>query len=256
MEPNDSIDRIGKSLFPRDATSIAADYLAFLAERVPGDLADQLYRDGGTEFTLPSKPMDVAELVRPLLSQAFPCENLCEIANILGFIVTIHRIGIDKNADAEDPYKVLYAASLYLYCFLGNDGVPEHSGYAVSIRMMTVAALRLDLQGRLQVCRFLASLVPMFPPIDSTDEPAPLSCLLVAISVVLGSIVCEASVFAEQAMQAECVEQNWRPGGTSEPEFEDVSALMQMLFKMHGPSGEVRQAADRLLMWKGDQERQ
>ncbi|MHC4179637.1 MAG: hypothetical protein ACYSWU_19165 [Planctomycetota bacterium] len=248
MERNDKIKRMGKSLFPTAASPIAADYLAFLAKRVPENLAEHLYSAGEPDISMPSQRVHIEDLMRPLSSKVFPCEKLDDIASLLGFIVIGHATSFEENGDAEDPYTMLYAASLYVYCFLSAGGVPEHSGYVTSMRIMAAVPLRLDLESRLQVCRFLGSLVPMIPTDDSTDEPAPLSTLLLALSVIVGSVVSDLSVFTEQAMRSEHIEQEWRAEKTSEPEFEDISALRQLVAEMYSPSGKVRQGENRFLL--------
>jgi len=250
MEP-DVINRRGNVLFPINVGSVAADYLAFLAERVPQDVAEQLYRDGQPDIGMPAQTVDVTDLVRPLSSGTFPAEKLAHITGLLGYIVTSHEIGFDENRSGDDPYKMIYAASLYLYCFISGGGVPTASGYLAAIRIMATVSLKLDLQSRLQVCRFLASLVPMLPS-GSTDERAPLSSLLLTLSVIVGSIVSDLGMFAEHTMKNEHIGQEWRKEQEAEeagePACHRIVVLKQLLLEMFGASGKVRESADRFLL--------
>lgn len=244
-------------LFSMSSGFVEADYLGFLAQRVPKDITDQLYGDGQPDIGMLAQTVDVTDLVRPLSSKAFPAEKLADIAGLLGYIVIGHEIGVDENQSEDDPYKMIYAASLYLYCFIRGGGVPVASGYLSAIRIIAAVSSKLDLESRLQVCRFLASLVPMLPS-GSTDEDAPLSSLLLTLSIIVGGIVSDLSVFAEHTMKSEHIEQAWSESQewiasqeTAEAWksiYNRISAIKQLLLEMYGASGMVRQGADRFLL--------
>jgi len=252
-------------MFPIDADSVAADYLTFLVERVPKDLADQLDRDGQPDIGMPSETTDAADLVRPLSVGAFPTDKLRDVAAILGGIVIkyvikqeirLGRIGLTGELDDDDPYKMIYAASLYLYCFIRGGGLPPASGYLDAIRIVATIPLKLDVHSRLQIARFLASLVPMLPS-DATDEPAPLSTLLLALSLVLGSVLSDLGVFAEQTIKSEHLLDAWTKEQAAEAasglSYNRIAFLKDLLSDMHGLSGKVRQSADRFLVATGEE---
>ena len=246
MEPSDSINGMGKALFPMDASSVAADYLAFLAERVPNNLAEQLHQDAEPDISMPSQTIDVAYLVRPLSSGRFPSDNLLHATGLLGYVLIGHGITLGEHPVNIDPYKVIYAASLYLHCFVSGGGAPCASGYPNGLHVLVIVCLTLDLQTRLQVCRFLASLVPMLP-CGSTDEPAALSILLLALSLIVGSILGDLSVLTKRAMHSEFLGDSEEARAMREYAFGEIAVFKSLLSEMYGAAGKVRQGADRLI---------
>lgn len=269
-------DRVN-SLFATGAAFVAADYLAFLAKRVPNDLAQQLDLDGQPDIGMPSSKICAEDLVKPLSTGAFPTTKLWELVNILGYILIGYSAQEGEKAAGslqplfkkdQDPFKMLYAASLYLYCFIRNEAGPGATGYRDVLRIMAAIPPRMDVQSRLQVARFLFSLVPTLPP-NASDEPAPLSSLLLTISLVVGSVFHDLAIYAEQAMQAENFAQEWRELHVATVESEKkvdesmklvhgdqapvrtfvrpIEALNAMLSDQFGRTGKMRQDADRIL---------
>ncbi len=223
------------TLFATSGGFIEADYLGFLAQRVPKDIAAQLFDDGQPDIGMQSETVDVADLarpqtvdvadlVRPLSARAFPTEKLLEAALLLDEIAIGYEIGLDDGSK-DDPYKVIYAASLLLYCRTYAAWVSEGMAYMRALRVVATVSLKLDFESRLQVSRFLGSLVPMLPsgsaeedqedaPLSSllltpSFEDAPLSSLLLTLSVIVGSVVSDLSIFAERTMKSERIEQAW-----------------------------------------------
>lgn len=260
MALDDEIGRLGRSLFPLDADAIAADYLTFLAERVPENIAQLLSNAGQPDISMPHQRVHVEDLVRPLSTKMFPTEKLFKMADLLGTISTRYRINArrevsyrfttEREVEGENPYTVLYAGSLFLYCFLSAGGPPA-CGYSSVIRLMATVPLNLDLQCRLQVCRFLGTLAPIVLSV-SNDEAAPLSELSLAIAILLGSITSDLSALAEQAMRKEQVEVEWSEENDILVEAEEVFALRQLVAEMYGPGGKVRRAADRFQVATGE----
>ena len=244
MEP-DATERIGDGLFPVHAGFAAADYLSFLAKRVPKDLANQLDLDGQPDIGMPSETVTAADLVKPLSSGVFPTDNLSAMTSLLGYILIGYGFELAENPSDVDPYKVIYAGSLYLHCFVSGGGAPPASGYPGGIHVLVTASLKLDVPSRLQVCRFLGSLVPMLPP-GSTDEPAPLSGLLLGLSLIIGSILGDVSVFTERVIKSEFLETDEEY--MREYAFEEFAVLKKLLVDVFGVSGKLREGADRFMV--------
>jgi hypothetical protein len=78
-------------------------------------------------------------------------------------------------------------------------------------------------------------------PCGSTDEPAPLSSLLLNISIIIGSIISDLSFFTENIMIKENMIQEWLEMQGSEemesPLYERIVALKKQLLNMYGESG-------------------
>lgn len=249
MEP-DAIERIADALFSVDVDSVAGDYLAFFAERVPENIADQLHHDGLPDIDMPSSTVDAGDLALPLSSGEFPAQNLLNLTSLLGYMIFCYESELEENRSKHSPHKLIYAGSLYLYCFISAGGVPEHSGYLACLRMMATVSLNMDVQSRLQVSRFLAALAARLP-LGATDEPAPLSGLLLTLSLVVASVLSDLSVFAEHTMRCEDIAQEWGEDVGDEEVHRSGSSrtvvLKHLLLHMFGESGKVRQAAMRLL---------
>jgi hypothetical protein len=240
-----AIYRNGDEPFPVNADFNATDYLAFLAKRVPKDLANQLELDGQPDIWMPSQSVKVVDLLKPLSSEKFPTDNYSDITDLLGYILIGYGIVLKNSPSDIDPYKVIYVGSLYLYCFVSGGGMPSASGYMTGIHVLVNAALRLDVPSRLQVCRFLSFLVPQLP-IGSTDEPAPLSGLLLGLSLIIGSIIDVLSVFTKDVMKSEFL----TPGANENREyaFEQITVLNKLIMDYFGVSGKLQQGADRFMM--------
>lgn len=245
MEP-DVVKAGTERLFDADSRSVAAGYLAFLATHVPKDLAEQLHHDALPDIDMPSEIVDPADLVAPLSSGAFPSEKLWNIAGLLAYTIACYEMEIEHNPSEHDVYKVLYATSLYLYCFISGGGVPEASGYLAALHLMARLSLNLDMESRLQVSRFLASLVLMLPS-GSTDEPAALSGLLLTLSIIVGSIVVDLGEITGETMRREHIKHEWSKEQLGELSSKRIMILKQLLAEMYGIPGRVRQAADRFM---------
>ena len=199
-------------LFSASSGSIEAAYLGFLAQRVPKDIAEQLNSDGQPDLGS-SKSISVTDLVRPLSTHAFPSSELQELADILGYTITCYACSLENDPAKHDPYKLMYAVSLYLYCFVHGEG-PEASGYLAALGVLTDVSTRLDLETRLQACRFLGSLIPTICAEATTvgallNEPAPSSSALIALSAIVGSVAADLSLKTESAMNSEKIGEAW-----------------------------------------------
>lgn len=251
MEGDLDMSRAKMMLFPDDVHFVAANYLTFLRDHLPEDLAERLYNDGLPDIAMPHQTVSVADLVRPLSSREFPADGLSCVADLTGYMVVCYEMRLGKESGADDLYKMAYVASLYLYSFIEGGGAPPASGYLAALRLMATASLKLDIQGRLQVCHFLGYLVPMLPR-GSTDEPAPLSGLLLTMSIVLASIVSDLGVVTKDTMENEQLSEEWNQEEESEesspPAGRRVVVLRQLVREMYGEGGRVRQAADRFLL--------
>ena len=227
------------------------DYLAFLARRVPQDLGEQLTRDAHPELML-DEYVETVDLMRPLSSHSFPadCDSrvvaVFRLAGILEYTLSRYILDIEKGAHHADPYKQVYIASFYLYCCLR--GAIRGREYVGALLVLVKAAGQVELEGQLQVSRFLGSLIPLIPGADVAD-PAPLSSILIALSLIGATIVSDLSVRAERAMCEEGFVQAWT---REQEEFEEgypcldaMKALRQVVSDFFGASGKVEQIAFR-----------
>jgi hypothetical protein len=241
-------DNLWPQLFPTAEMFREADYLSFLAARVPTDLADQLSRDSWPDLSL-NKVIDIADLVRPLSSHSFPSDKLYDIADVLSFTLMCYQNRLaEDDSENPDPYKLAYAASLYLHCFIRGHGKPRDGAFTPALSMLASTCVRLDLQTRLQVSRFLGSFLPVLRTED-IGEYAPLSSVLVVVSIILGSIVDHLAVMASDAMRSEHIEQAWKEGEGEEraPSDEAISDMKRSISEMFGPQGRLRRSADKFL---------
>lgn len=237
--------------FAVDPRRVDADYLAFLAERVPKDLVDQLHDDGQPDIDLAR--ISPASLVDPLSSGVFPEDEKVrwELENLLRYLTWGYDVSEQRN-EPEDPYKVVYAMSLYLHCYILGGKDPPPDPYLTALRLLVTACTKLDFQTRLQVCRFLGSRITMLPPAPY-DYVGAVSGLVWAMAMILGSLVDDLAAFAAAAAKEEAVEAKWHRG----EEFLDpvrVKKIEQLLREMYGAGGRVRQAADRLVAALGGPE--
>ena len=114
---------LGDTLFPAAGSFVQADYLAFLSQRVPKDIGKQLNDDGQPDLGW-SKSIGIDDLMRPLSSHSFPSRELREMAGILSYTIICYRNVLEEQPARHDPYKLIYAISLYLHCFVRGQG-PE-----------------------------------------------------------------------------------------------------------------------------------
>jgi hypothetical protein len=239
-------------LLPASGASIEMDYLSFLAERVPKDIAAQLRCDGKPDLGA-SESISVTDLVRPLSTHVFPSAELQELARILGYMIMCYTPSLENKPSKHDPYKLMYAGSLYLHCFVHGKG-PEASGYLQALGMFTDVCMRLNFETRLQACRFLGSLIPTISAEATTvsallNEQAPASSALIALSVIVGSVASDLSLKTESTMKSEKIREAW----AEEEAYKETSIywgmrlLKRYISEMFGVSGKVRQGADRFL---------
>ena len=239
--PKPQLDR---EWFTVSTGRVDADYLAFLAERVPKDLMEQLYHDAMPDIYLDRRPAET--LVEPLSSGMFPEDKTerWDIENLMRY-VTWNYENSERRGEEEDLYKVLYAMSLYLHCYVLGYKDPPPDPYLTALRLLVTAAMKLDFQTRLQVCRFLGSRVTMLPP-DPNDCVGAVSGLVWAIAVLLGSVVEDIAAFGEAIAGEEAIKEKWHLGERYlDPER--VEKIERLVRDMYGPGGRVLRAADRLV---------
>lgn len=200
-----------KLLLPPNAFN-EAEYLSFLSRRVPRDLAEQLTRDAHPELLL-DEYVGVADLMRPLLSHVFleDCDyrstRFFRLATILEYTLSGYALDIEHERSRAEPYKQIYIASFYLYCCL--HGAYRSREYLPTLLVLVNAVKQVDLDGQLQVIRFLGSMTPLVPG-ASVADPAPLSCMFIASSLILANTLTEISLLAEHAMGEEGFLEAWR----------------------------------------------
>ncbi len=245
-------NNLGDTLFPAAGSFVEADYLAFLAQRVPKDIGTQLNGDGQPDLGW-SKSIGIDDLMRPLSSHSFPSRELREMACILSYTIHCYMHALKEQPARDDPYKLIYAISLYLHCFVRGQG-PEAGAYMTALGILADVSARLDLETRLQVCRFLGSLVPTICAEATTvsallNEPAPASSALVALSLIVSSIVSDLSVMAENTMEGESVSSTWAAEAAypTTSSYQGICLLRRCGSEMYGSSGKMRQVADRFL---------
>jgi hypothetical protein len=247
-----AINGFSDMLFPEAGRFVEANYLAFLAQQIPKDIVDQLKSDCSPELDL-SKSIGIDDLMRPLSSHSFPSRELLEMAAILSYTIICYRNARDEQPTRDDPYKLIYAISLYLHCFVCGQG-PEAGAYLTALGILTDVSVRLDFETRLQVSRFLSSLVPTICA-EATrvsallNEPAPASSALLALSVIISSVVSDLSVMAENTMKGERVSSTWaaEEAYPTTSSYQGIVILKRCVSEMYGPTGKVRQIADRFL---------
>ena len=243
----DDSERNWRQLLPLANTFREADYLSFLAARVPTDLAAQLSHDSGPELRL-NKNIDIDDLLRPLSSGAFPTDNLYDIADTLSFVVVVNSIVYNDKRRSLNPYTVIYATTLYLYCFIQGHGKPDIGPFMQALATLARICVELDFETRLHVCRFLASILPALRTID-IEEPAPLSSTLVVIGIVLGGIIEQVLQLTKEAMQRENIGQKWKVDEDEHlaPSEAAIVDLKRSIAETFGPQGRLQRSFDPIV---------
>jgi hypothetical protein len=257
----ESMNDICKILFKEPNCIPYADILAFLAKRVPVDIAEQLDCDGHPDLYL-SESVNVTDLILPLSSFAFPTDKIGDLNSILEYIVIIYKNRNIKDPKIDDPYKIIYASSLYLYCNLFGPNTLETQVYFDALGLLVRNCVQLDFETRLQVIRFLGCLVPrMQSELDKMALPksnnhddyvpvdlAPMSSILIIISLILSSMLNDLSLAAENSMKSERIRLAWREVEVANNStYELILFLRKLISDMYGLSGTVRQSADRFI---------
>lgn len=229
---------------------IEEDYLGFLAKRVPADLREQLQIDAEPELAL--KPsLHIDDLIAPLQRHAFPRSKHWEIADLTSYIFLCYEAPPADATMEEDLYKVIYVVSLYLHSFVYSNG-PEASGYLAALGMFVEVSCRIDFESRLQVCRFLAAMVRSISSVVKVqgrlgDEDTPSASIQLAIAAIVGGILCDIGILANEAMKAEGLSKHWAAdslrGGTAEW---GIKTMITHLAELYGSHGRVREIADVL----------
>jgi hypothetical protein len=239
-----------QKLFPPSAEFSETDYLAFLSQRVPRELDKQLTHDAHPDLMM-DEYVEVADLVRPLLRRSFPSDcashsiAIFRLAGILEYTLSGYTIALSEDRNHDDPYKQIYIASFYLHCCL--NGAITGRECVGALLVLVKAAKQLDLDGQFQVSRFIGSLVPIAPRAN-VSGPAPLSSILIALSVITAGIISSLSMLVEHAMREEDFAQDWKK---EEQEFREgypcldsMKALRQLVSVSLGAS-DLQQIADR-----------
>ena len=244
----DHLKKCAEMQFPIDVDSIAADYLTFLSTRVPKDIENQINDDGQPDIGATHNEIKASDIVRPLATKTFPADNLSDSASLLGYIVIGYAISLNQYSSNDDPHKLVYVASLYLYCFIKSGGSPEASGYLSAIQIMATVPLRLDVPAQIQVCRFLTALIPALP-VNAFVEPAPMSALAITTSIIAGTILEDLIGFAQQAAALEELDIEWHKVeiDNASPWRKEIACLKGLLADLFSESGRIPDAAKRFI---------
>jgi hypothetical protein len=125
------------------------DYLRFFASKASSEWLDELTNDGGVDLNL-NRILDADDLLKPLNTFAFPTEQIQDLDSLLvSFVI---GYSLEEN-EATDVFKVVYIASLYLYCHAMTPDTTGITGLACALIAQHV--IQLPLEERLQVARFL-----------------------------------------------------------------------------------------------------
>lgn len=108
----------------------------------------------------------------------------------------------------------------------------------------------MNSETKLQASRFLASLIrhTSISPDYVSFDLAPRSTMVLALATVLGSLISDLSMVAEDAMQKEHLLEEWTSDTLTENGFEQVTAIRRHVAGVFGPEGAVRKAADRFML--------
>lgn len=248
-----TMNDLNSMLFAIPGSFKEKDYLTFLSQRVPPDLTIQLISDGGIDLALSKDcgtDIDVSDLVIPLLNLSFrakrPTVNILSIASILNHIMIGYGINLREDPKSENPYKVIYIASFNLYGHLNISSC--QCGYLNALDLLMIACDKLDFESRLQVCRFLGSLIPSLG-LEKKHEPAPISATIIAISIILSNVINDLSLLAEHTMPKEQIGKAWKEKSEKKrhPYYDTITFLKRSVSDFFGPSGKMRNIADRFL---------
>jgi len=234
-----------RSVFACNYEEVTRSYLQFLQKQLPHDIAQQLHADVEPEITLMRGKVTPEDLVSPLLTSRFPEENLYHLADLLAFAVACDAPVLRERADLPDErlYKSIYVASFYLHCVVIGDCDAPHC-YYLGLANLIAVCKHLNVETRLQVVRFLASLVPFFPR-EGIDPETPETGLLVSCATILGGILVAVARSAEAAMREEDFEAAWELDADDYTES-DI-AIRKAIKEVFAPDGALAKAAERIL---------
>jgi hypothetical protein len=138
-----------ENILKPDKGFVEGDYLRFLASKASFKWLIEFTNDGGVDLDL-NRNLNADDLLKPLSTFAFPTEQIQEIDSLLASFV----IGYSSEEDeAATAFKVIYIASLYLYC---HAMIPEITGVAgLACALIAQRCIQLPPQERVQVARFV-----------------------------------------------------------------------------------------------------
>lgn len=230
-----------------------ADFLAYLSQRVPTDIAEQLRRDAHPDLKA-DEFVDLTDLTRPLSEHCFLSEARCcrevrvHLTFILEYTLTGYTIHILDGDDQGSPYKWIYVAVFHLYCSM-REAVRSRE-YVSALLVIERAASQIDLEGQLHVSRFLAWLIRVIPK-GSVADPTPVSSAVLALSLVLANCMNNLLGLAEQSVAEERFAQSWEKEFLTLIDERTMSmnamiVLRRLLSENFRVSGRVEQCAARL----------
>ena len=247
------MENIFQMFLSTQASFSETDYLAFLSKRVPQDLAEQLTRDANPDISI-SKYINVNDLVRSLSSYSFPAGpkqnsiNVNRLADMLDYTIIGYFLDLVNHHEQHNPYKQVYVVSLYLHSCI--HGEMRSSIYVGALLVLAKACRQLDFEARLQISRFIGSLVLIIKQ-KYVSDPAPISIILVILTTIFAGIVCDINSLIEHAMREEDFAGEWRK---AEVEYEDkdlsldeIRALRQSLSEFFGISEKLQEIAKNFL---------
>ncbi|MFN3706614.1 MAG: hypothetical protein ACK4WM_11555 [Thermoflexales bacterium] len=127
------------------------EYLRWLAGKSSPEWRHELTIDGGVELDLHTE-IEVSHLLDPLVELRFPTNRLEEIDGILESVLIGYSIGLEEGEAIGDG-KLIYVASLYLYCHVMTSKSVGVTSLACALLAQQV--MRLSPSERLYVFRFL-----------------------------------------------------------------------------------------------------
>lgn len=238
-------------LFPSTSGFIEADFLAYIAERVPPDIRDQLSRDASGELQLKEligRPVRVDDFVLALSLRRFPTRDTCvspiDLTSMLDWILLGYNMDLTEDRFRHDPYKLIYVATLYLHCYLH---LSSSGGFLYPLKVLVIACARLDMEGRLQVSRFLGSLIPILNQ-RYVCEAAPSSAVVIAMSIILADVVSDLGRLAQHCARTEGTNILWKREEfeDEDPNWEAIQFLSHSAIDMFGSDGAVYKSCARI----------
>jgi hypothetical protein len=127
------------------------EYLRWLVGKSSPEWRHELTIDGGVELGLHTE-IEVSHLLEPLVELRFPTDRLEDIDGILESVLIGYSIGLEEGEVVCDG-KLIYVASLYLYCHVmtsKNIGVTS-----LACALLAQQVMRLSSSERLLVLRLL-----------------------------------------------------------------------------------------------------